>query len=120
MTIDDFYHKFRKHGDRSTIKSTIKEYFEGIAPGANCRINFRDSVYTNDGNIKLDPEFVRFRAYGPHGELSAISGLVFNGPDGENIREQSYINLSSVSMIDPFVFDDIDNLRSVNLLENED
>ena len=119
MTVDEFFYKF-KTLDEDSIKHTINRIFGGICQGAGCRINFRDSVYTNDGNVKLDPEFVRLRQYGWPRDLSAISGLVFDGPSGEDIRKQPYINLSSVSMIDPFVFDGIDTIRNVNLLPNED
>lgn len=96
-----------------TINQIIKAKFKGIRKDYKCEIQFTDAVYMNDGTIKIDSEFVN--CYQINGVLSGISSVNY---DQMILSNQTYLNLSNIVKVDPFVFRDTEILENINFHSN--
>jgi len=92
-----------------SVSQAVSCKFFDIREDARCRINFNDSVYMNNGVIKIDHEYVGIRV---DGDISGVSSLNYD----ELVRDgQYYLNLSDIAEIDPFVFKNVELLEMINV-----
>lgn len=106
MTVDEFNSLV---GPEKTINENVKDMFGSITSKANCEIQFNDSIYTNDGTIKIDNNYVN--CYVVSHSLSGISSLNYADFIKDN---QDYLNLSNIVEVNQFAFRDVTSLQYIN------
>ena len=106
MTVDEFNSLV---GPEKTINENVKDMFGSITSKANCEIQFNDSIYTNDGTIKIDNNYVN--CYIVSHSLSGISSLNYADFTAAG---QNYLNLSNIVEVNQFAFRDVTSLQYIN------
>lgn len=92
-----------------SINENVKAKFNSITDKASCEIQFNDSVYTNDGVIKIDNNYVG--CYAVSSYLSGISSICLADFTADS---QHYLNLSNIVEVSPFAFRDTEDLQYIN------
>ena len=95
------------------IGHAVSSMFNGINDDGSCYVNFLDIIYMNNGIVKIDNEYVN--TY-DNGGKTYISSLNYEKLYRDN---KTYLNLSSIDGIDPFVFSNCLQLASISFLDND-